>query len=63
MLFANTITTLKITNMYNEVLCKNRKTQGNISGRVIIVGHECIYLRNINITMIKDQVGFVDILF
>ena len=40
MLFANTITTLKTPNMQNEVLCENRKTQGKMSGRVIIVGHE-----------------------
>ena len=26
-------------NIWNEVVCKNRKTQGNILGRVIIVGH------------------------
>ena len=49
MLFANTITTLKISDMYNEILSKNRKTQGNMSGRVIIVGHgpshtNCLHL-------------------
>ena len=39
MLFINTITTLKRPNMWNEVVCKKRKSQGNISGRVSIVGH------------------------
>ena len=36
MLFDNTITTLKRPNIYNNILSKNRKTQGNMLGSVII---------------------------